>query len=1340
MISTGEYRSKDESYSIAIEHCSNPGKVLIVLWLGNDIKSVYLKNTSGEYSAVSNKARELYNSLIANGLKRCTSKNGSLQPFVLGASMLHTFTSGKTNIKSGNIELYNKEMVSCQIEEIKYGKDNNEESYKTVVTQFNNRQDMLEFVRSVEANSKLVKHASNVTDINSVSGNNVVIRSVEEIALEKEDLTWLENKKYYIINDEAQAEQIFSYLDNYKGLIAYDVETTGLRINMFGKVGSERAKQLEEYNANNPEKQLRVDELVGIIFCVEPNVSYYFPVKNKKFKNLYESGEYRNKYINNIKTRYTIGDRCCDNGDEARYIRETSYEDFRNDVILMERVRDILEKGNIDTHGGGYEQKVAFYYDILVNIVDDSMILHQIMYKFRSTTSNKGEASNLKYLSKIDLGIDQWELKDFFPQYKELQGETQKVSPIDFSLMDYEGTKIYAPTDGDCTLQLTMKYKKDMLENHRDQQYIYSVELIVMRAIAYMEFYGCRIDTEKIEEKRRETIKKITILESKFRQDINFSSTEEIRVREEIEYIDEKLASLSNNEEQDSLLDRSYNLVEELKEIIKNEDKKVNINSPSQVAEVFFDMLEYPTSGDSRSVDRKKIKSLCSYKNEDGTDKYPVAAIYKEYKAQMTLLTKFFGKLQDFMYLDGFIFASFGGISTATGRMSCKAPNLQQMPKAITKIIIPRDDCVFCDADYSQIEYRILSGMANEPYLLSEFKNPDTDYHTLQASMMYGEKYENVTKQMRSDAKSFNFGIPYGMGDGSLAILLVGVNNAVTREMAREKKELYFKNQPNVKQFFADVKEFAQIYGYTKTLWNRVRAYNFMRKDGSVNEAAKASALRQAGNAIIQGCLSGETRIQTKALGIVKIADVVNTEQYVWDGTDWTSGDIVYSGKKQKCIVHFSNGQEFICSPNHKFLYAGKDETDISNYAECKNLKRYDLIEYNMKSDLKIKDYDIVSSMDTIEADYDSEYNTNIYEEIEGCHGLQVESVEITDEYIDMYDVCNTERGYYVADGIVTHNSAADVFKIGVARNFMWIVQNGLIGKVFISNMIHDEQLVEINYKELNVKKVVANVVNNMGFSVDGLPPLYVGAGVSSTWYLAKDSFSEIHPNLIHEYQTSTLNEPLFGYGNFETLYECVKHFNWLNHDFRRNKIRDYLLNTDNIGSKLHPVIGTLIKDCFNNGNEDATIEELLGEFIKNEGLEGITKEMFTAEYLEKDVEDDVEYEDDEDEEGDIFDEHEFTVIDESNDIYGMSIEDWIEEFTLVASVSRHILGIDTRKISYRKLDRLLDYLSDRVCDSDDKDAMRITFLKGGRILEKTDVYVKDLDSIELHRKFGGVL
>ena len=335
--------------------------------------------------------------------------------------------------------------------------------------------------------------------------------------------------------------------------------------------------------------------------------------------------------------------------------------------------------------------------------------------------------------------------------------------------------------------------------------------------------------------------------------------------------------------------------------------------------------------------------------------------------------------------------------------INIKVRNAQQYPKDITKIVSPRPGYVMIDADYSQIEYRVLTALANNQGLAELFKNPDSDYHTLMASLMFEVPYAQVTKQMRSQAKSFNFGIPYGMGPGSLAILLTGRNTKQTRDEAIEKTEQYFKNQPNTRKFFDNVKEMAQVNRYTKTQFNRYRYYSFTDKDGNVNNAKKAAALRQAGNAVIQGCLDGNTRIQTKEFGIMKIKDLVGYSGEVWDGYKWSHGDVLYSGEKRKCIIRFKNGQKFICSPIHKFLPCGLSADVEDNYIECQNLKPGTIVEINWNSDLCVDIPDEVEKKfedfcSSINADYDETCIDSPLFFLD----MEVESVEITDEFIDM--------------------------------------------------------------------------------------------------------------------------------------------------------------------------------------------------------------------------------------------------------------------------------------------------------------------------------------------------
>lgn len=1548
MFTRGEFLTKDESFGALVSHSKQATEIVLVS--SGQVASAFRHDETGDYSFLNNKAKEMYK-ILKDGIGGCKSKNGSSMPFPLGTSVMHEFTKSKTEYL---IELFNSELVSCKINCV------GGEEVNLAYTETSQIPPNIPYVKLTTA--QLKKQIDD--EFSSAADDEVVVRSVAEIALEKEDVSWLKNKKYYIVNEDDQAEQLFSYLDNYSGPISYDTETTGLRINCFGKIGSPYKKQLEEYNAEHPNEQIRADRLVGIIFCIEDNVSYYFPCFNRKFKNLYDTDTTtRQKIINDIKVRYTIGEFATKDSDLSRYIRNTPAEQWGSDVILMERVRNILSKKHIVAHNGSFEWKVGWQYEIDTNLRDDTMIMHQIMYKFRSTTSNRGEPSNLKYLAKVELGIDQWELSDFFPDFKDDtsglvraggKGRGKKGnSKIDFSYMTYEGTRVYAPTDGDVTLLLFKKYKADMMKNHKEQEYIYNVEVLVSCAIGYMEFYGHRIDEEKIYAVRDQTKAEIACIESEIRQQVGFSKDEEL---ERYNLLKEAMQRFNEADKHGTAEERNraneivISATADLYKAIENDkDHELNLASPSQVAELFYDVLGYPLQGDKKSVAKKQIKPLVKAKNEDGSATYPVAKLYSDYKVKDTLMTKFFDNLTYYMYPGGLIFSSFGQISTATGRMSCSKPNAQQYPKAITNIVVPRPGYVMMDADYSQIEYRVLTALAGNEWLAELFSDPDSDYHTLMASMMYGVDYASVTPKMRSDAKSFNFGIPYGMGFKSLAILLKGNSKQSSVEEAKEKYELYFKNQPKTRKFFDQVKEMAQVNKYTKTFWNRYRYYSFTDADGNENNARKAAALRQAGNAVIQGCVRGDTLIQTKEHGIVQIQDVADQHLNVWNGKEWTGGDILYSGQKRKCIVTFSTGQKFVCSPTHKFLVRSAKSND--RFVECQNLRgrnasnnphrvvvsqeyepsdwvyTSDRIEHmalgnsaknifiddigdsfkagvvlgRLASDGSIFNRDIggsnirqiiaeheedvgstlmdymsnlgarytknkvrdnrneridwidcyskslVSEIDSLDVKH--QIHKNIFKDTEMLRGflrgmfdgdggisgktitlvfgtqgnfepmcreiqkallffgiraryyeydyrykitistydnqrfldfigfineekqakgralgnavkeeklfgrvLSVESVEITDEYIDMYDVCNTDDGYYVADGIITHNTAADIFKISVARNFMYIRENNLLGKLLIINMIHDEQLFEVDVQSLNMQRVLADVGRNMQFKVNGFPPLYIGAGIGPAWGKAKGKMAEIHPVLLEQFTSEAANIPLWRTDNSQVdPKEVLKYFDGRVYKFREQKVEQYLLDPANRGKDLHPAIGNLLNLQFTYGHDkekegldDSEFTLLcVDEFIKHNNLEGITSGMFTANTdaeAAKEDEEDEEYTDgDEEEEEDDLDFFggAFTVIDEKNELFGSSLQDLIAIFHFFVSPDMGVCCIDSMDLSYQKKDELVEFLCQHLCDSEDEGAMELIFLQPGNILNRTGTFVKGISDEEIEKRIG---
>lgn len=1183
MFTRGEFTVDNVTYGAIMSHTKTRTEAILIT--SGTVVSAYLVDDTGSYSYNNVRAKELVR-LVQSGVKACTSKNCVPMPFELGAMNQHEFIKSKVEY---TIQLYRGEVVGAFIQS---SDKRLEMEYISDISMPTN----IPYVKLTEV-KKNVDIADNDLDA-------IQTRSVQEIALEKEDITWLQNKKYFIVNDDETAEQLFAFFDQYNGPIAYDTETTGLKINCFGQINSKYQHDLEKYNEEHSDNPIRADKLVGIIFCVEEDTSYYFPCFNRKFKNLYQDldSPVRKRIIQNTKSRYTIGDLRDKNNSVAEYWRTTPDDEITPDCILMERVRNILETKHIVAHNGSFEYKVGLQYWIDTNLKDDTMIIHQVAYKFRNG-GGKAEPSNLKYLAKKELGVDQWELHDFFPNWKpdkeglvrRKPGAKNLGTQIDFSYMDYEGTRVYAPTDGDVTLGLFHKFKADLLANHKEMEYIYNVEVIVACAIGYMEFFGHRIDESKILNARAETMANKSMIISEIRQMIDYANDSELSAYAEIKQFrdNKKESGLS----EDNFNSKLIELVGKLDGAIEsNVQKQINLGSSAQVCDLFYNKLGIPFSGDKQSVAKKEVKALLKEKNDDGTPKYPVVHLYSKYKNEETLLSKFFDNLIYFTYPGGFIFSSFGQIATNTGRMSCSKPNCQQYPKVITKIIIPRDGYVMMDADYSQIEYRVLTAMAGNEWLAELFSNPDSDYHTLMASLMYDVDYSAVTSSMRSAAKSFNFGIPYGMGLGSLAILLTGKNTAQTRDEAAEKMEDYFKNQPKTRKFFDNVKEMAQVNGYTKTLFNRYRYYTFTDKDGNVNNAKKAAALRQAGNAVIQG-------------------------------------------------------------------------------------------------------------------------------------------------------------------------TAADIFKIGVARNFSFIRRNNLLGKLLIINMVHDEQLMEVDVQHLNMQRIVAEVGNNMQFKVDGFPPLYIGAGIGKAWGYAKGKMAEIHPNLLEEFTEEARNIPIWRTEEemkekpYVDPQEVLGYFDKRVYEFRRKKVADYLSNPENWHKAIYPAISGLINLQFNYGRGDDAkayvgpngekyddqqfLELNIGDFLKENHIDADPSWFKAGDNKAEDEEEDKEYSEDEGDEDDIMDMVEgdddirsFTLVDESDKTFGSSIHDMINVFGACILVQQRICGISTKNMYYKKKDALIDYLMQYMCDPEDPDGLQIVFLNDANILNYTGVYVKNLDNDKLEQAY----
>ena len=280
-------------------------------------------------------------------------------------------------------------------------------------------------------------------------------------------------------------------------------------------------------------------------------------------------------------------------------------------------------------------------------------------------------------------------------------------------------------------------------------------------------------------------------------------------------------------------------------EIYAMEGETFNINSPKQLGVILFEKLKLPYG--------KKTKtgySTAADVLEKLADEAPVVSRILEYRQLTKLKSTYADGLANYIAEDGRIHSTFKQTITATGRISSTEPNLQNIPirmelgRLIRKVFIPKDGYVFVDADYSQIELRVLAAISGDETLIHAYREAQ-DIHRITASQVFHIPFDEVTDLQRRNAKAVNFGIVYGISSFGLSQDL-----SITRKEAAQYIEKYFETYPGIKKFLDDTVENAKKEGYVTTLFGRrrpmpeLKAGNFMQR--SFGE-------RVAMNAPIQG-------------------------------------------------------------------------------------------------------------------------------------------------------------------------------------------------------------------------------------------------------------------------------------------------------------------------------------------------------------------------------------------------------------------------------------------------------------------------------------------------------
>ena len=312
--------------------------------------------------------------------------------------------------------------------------------------------------------------------------------------------------------------------------------------------------------------------------------------------------------------------------------------------------------------------------------------------------------------------------------------------------------------------------------------------------------------------------------------------------------------------DRNALIEYGKSLDGKLEELTKDiywlAGEEFNINSPKQLSHILFEKLglkggKKTKTGWSTSADiLEKLK-----------DKDEIVGKVLEYRSYSKLKSTYAEGLLAVLHDDDRIYSTFNQTITTTGRISSTEPNLQNIPvrielgRKLRKVFIPKKDCVYIDADYSQIELRVLAHLAGDENLINAFKE-NQDIHTMTASQVFNVPFDEVTPLQRRNAKAVNFGIIYGIGAYSLSQDL-----GITKKEADAYIESYFEKYPKIKAYIDGCVESAREKGYGITLFNRRR---YISEINSSNYVQRSFGERVAMNMPVQGT----------AADIIKIAMV----------------------------------------------------------------------------------------------------------------------------------------------------------------------------------------------------------------------------------------------------------------------------------------------------------------------------------------------------------------------------------------------------------------------------------------------------------------------------------
>jgi DNA polymerase-1 len=458
--------------------------------------------------------------------------------------------------------------------------------------------------------------------------------------------------------------------------------------------------------------------------------------------------------------------------------------DKKKVIQILNNLKSFFENHEIEKigHNLKYDLKVLRNYDINVQSpFFDTMVAHYLI--------NPDMRHNMDILAETYLNYTPQPITDLIGKKGKSQGNMREV-PLDIQTE-------YAAEDADITLQLKKYFENEMVA--ADTLKLYKqVELPLVEVLTDMECEGVNLNTSFLKELSKELSNDIKVLE---------------------------------------------------KTIFKEAGESFNLASPKQLGPILFEKLKL--------VDKPKKTKTGQY----STAEEVLSFLAKDHKIVSNILNwRSLQKLQN-TYVDalpkeinsktGRIHTIYNQAVAATGRLSSNNPNLQNIPirtirgQQVRKAFIPRDkEHVLVAADYSQIELRIIAALSKDEGMLSAFRKNE-DIHSATAAKVFNVSLEEVTREQRSNAKTVNFGIIYGVSAFGLS-QQTDLNRAESKELI----ETYYKTYPQLRSYIQNQVDFARENGYVSTVLGRRR---YLKDINSQNAIVRGAAERNAVNAPIQG-------------------------------------------------------------------------------------------------------------------------------------------------------------------------------------------------------------------------------------------------------------------------------------------------------------------------------------------------------------------------------------------------------------------------------------------------------------------------------------------------------